>query len=215
MAARVFCRIPPDPPRRALKSPRKAFRINSRQRDRRISDDELTALLAACDKVRSSLPLGDITRFALATSLRRGEILRLRWDDVNESERTIAVRHRKHPRDNDRVDLAPLMPVHPVWPRWDALAIIKAQPRASRAELIFPYLDDTLGERFEQVCAVAGVDGVVFHLLRHESLSRYAERGFDPLRLQLIGGHRDLRHVARYAKLTEAGSRGNRRNRPD
>jgi hypothetical protein len=44
------------------------------------------------------------------------------------------------------------------------------------------------------------------HLLRHESLSRYAElRKFDPLRLQLIGGHRDLRYVARYAKLTAKG----------
>ena len=42
---------------------------------------------------------------------------------------------------------------------------------------------------------------VVFHLLRHESLSRYAERGMDLLRLQLIGGHRDIRHLQRYVKL--------------
>jgi len=44
----------------------------------------------------------------------------------------------------------------------------------------------------------------VFHLLRHESLSRYAERGFDILRLQLVGGHRDLRHLQRYARLDAA-----------
>jgi len=55
------------------------------------------------------------------------------------------------------------------------------------------------------VCAADKVDAVVFHLLRHESLSRYAERGFDPLRLQLIGGHRDPSHVARYARLTAQG----------
>lgn len=42
---------------------------------------------------------------------------------------------------------------------------------------------------------------VVFHLLRHQALSRYAERGMDPLRLQLIGGHRDIRHLQRYVKL--------------
>ena len=87
------------------------------------------------------------------------------------------------------------MPVHPIWPRWDAIAIAKAQER--RTDVVFPYLDDTLGERFEHACAAAGLDGIVFHLLRHESLSRDAERGFDPLRLQLVGGHRDLRHVAR------------------
>ena len=41
--------------------------------------------------------------------------------------------------------------------------------------------------------AVAGAalkGNVVFHLLRHEALSRYAARGMDILRLQLIGGHR-------------------------
>ena len=54
-------------------------------------------------------------------------------------------------------------------------------------------------------CSAARLRGIVFHLLRHESLSRYAERGLDPLRLQLIGGHRDLRHVARYVKLSARG----------
>jgi integrase len=179
------------------------LRINSRARERRISDDELDALLAACDGITSSVPLGAIVRFALATSMRRGEILRIRRTDVNESERVLLIRNRKHPTDRDRVDESPLMPAHPQWPRWDALEIIKAQPKG---EIVFPYQGDTVGERFEKACEVAKLGGVVFHLLRHESLSRYAEhRKFDPLRLQLIGGHRDLRHVARYAKLSARG----------
>ena len=179
------------------------MRINSRQRERRITDDELDALLEACDKITSSVPLGAIVRFALATSMRRGEILRIRREDVNEADRIVLVRNRKHPRDRERIDEVPLLPTHPVWPAWDALEIIKAQRRTTGP--IFPYLDDTLGERFEHACQAAGLKGIVFHLLRHESLSRYAERGFDPLRLQLVGGHRDLRHVARYAKLTARG----------
>jgi hypothetical protein len=45
----------------------------------------------------------------------------------------------------------------------------------------------------------------VFHTLRHEALSRLAQdRKFDPLRLALIGGHRDLRNVKRYARLDAA-----------
>jgi len=113
------------------------LRINSQKRERRISDAEFEALVAACDAVTSSLPLRDLVCFALATAMRRGEILRLRWSDVNEADRTIIVRNRKHPRDHDRVDEAPLMRVHPEWPRWDAREIIKRQPRAERAELIF------------------------------------------------------------------------------
>lgn len=179
------------------------LRINSRARERRIIDDELDALLKACDGITSSVPLGAIVRFALATSMRRGEILRIRRADVDESERVLLIRNRKLPTDRNRVDESPLMPVHPLWPRWDALEIIKAQPAR---ELIFPYQGDTVGERFEHACEAAKLEGVVFHLLRHESLSRYAEhRKFDPLRLQLIGGHRDLRHVARYAKLSGRG----------
>lgn len=179
------------------------LRINSRRRERRISDAELEALLKACDSITSSVPLGAVVRFALATAMRRGEILRIRFDDVDEVARVVLVRNRKHPTDRERVDEAPLMPVHASWPRWDALALIQAQPHTNAR--IFPYLGDTVGERFEHACKIAGLTGLVFHLLRHESLSRYAVRGFDPLRLALIGGHRDLRQVARYAKLTARG----------
>ena len=176
------------------------LRTSSRRRERRISDDELDALLAACDTITSSVPLGAIVRFALATSMRRGEILRMRRTDVDEAERIVLIRNRKHPTDRDRVDESPLMPAHSLWPQWDALEIIKAQPKG---EIVFPYQGDTVGERFEKACEVAKLDGVVFHLLRHESLSRYAElRRFDLLRLQLIGGHRDIRHLTRYAKLS-------------
>jgi integrase len=180
------------------------LRVTSRTRDGRISDDELDALLAACDKITSSVPLGAIVRMALATAMRRGEILRIRWEDLDEANRVVKVRNRKHPTDRERVDEVPLMPAHALWPHWDALEIIKAQPKRRGEPRIFPYLGDTLGERFEAACKKAGSrDELVFHLLRHESLSRYAEaRKFDPLRLQLVGGHRDLRHLARYTKLS-------------
>jgi integrase len=181
------------------------LRINSGQRERRISDVELDTLLEACDQVAetSSVPLGVLVRFALATAMRRGEILRIRFSDVDEPGRVVLIRNRKHPTDRERVDESPLMPLHTVWPRWDALSLIQAQSRTG--QLIFPYLGDTVAERFEHACKNAGLTGIVFHLLRHEALSRYAERKLNVLELQLIGGHRDLRHLARYAKLTARG----------
>lgn len=178
------------------------LRVASRPREGRIGDDELERLLTACDAIRSHLPLGDIVRFALATAMRRGEILRLRWSDVGG--RVAKVRGRKHPRDKDRVDDVPLMQAHPVWPLCDTLDILSRQPKKRPDDRIFPYLGDTVGERFEHARDAAGLSGVVFHLLRHEALSRYAERGMDLLRLQLIGGHRDLRHLRRYARLDAA-----------
>lgn len=181
------------------------LRVTSRMRERRISDDELEALLTWIDENarRSHVPLGDLVRFALATAMRRNEILSIRHEDLREAERVILVRNRKHPRDHERIDEVPLLPAHAAWPRVDPLAIIKRQP--TKEGRIFPYLGDTVGFWFEKAVAGAGCAGVVFHLLRHEALSRYAERGLDPLRLQLIGGHRDLRHLQRYAKLSAAG----------
>jgi len=172
------------------------LRVVSRQRDGRIADADLELLLTACDNIKSHVPLGDIVRFALATSMRRGEILRIRWTDLKG--RVVKVRGRKHPRDKDLVDDVPLLKQHPRWPRWDPLEIINRQPKKS--DRIFPFAGDTVGERFERAVAAAGLANIVFHLLRHESLSRYAERGVDLIHLQMIGGHRDLRHLQRYAR---------------
>ena len=77
----------------------------------------------------------------------------------------------------------------------------RRSPAISIGPRIFPYNGDTLGSWFEKACEGAGIEGVVFHQLRHECLSRLADRGFDPLRLALVGGHRDLRNVKRYARL--------------
>ena len=134
----------------------------------------------------------------LATAMRRGEILNIKHED--RQDRVILVRNRKHPRDHERVDQVPLLQKHTRWPRDDSLEIIKRQP--TKTGRVFPYLGDTVGFWFEEAVIGAKLKGnVVFHLLRHEALSRYAERGMNILRLQLIGGHRDIRHLQRYVKL--------------
>jgi integrase len=175
--------------------------VVSRQRTGRLSDVQIDALLAWLDenKSRTSLPMRDIVEFALATGMRRGEILAVRWTDIAGRVATIK---RKHPRERDRVEEVPLLKPHADWPRVDPIEIINRQPKAGSR--VFPYQGDTVGFWFEKACAGAGLDGVVFHLLRHECLSRLAERGFDPLRLALVGGHRDLRNVKRYARLDAA-----------
>jgi len=176
-------------------------RVVSRQRTRRLSDADITALLDWIDanKERTHVPMRDLVEFALATGMRRGEILALQWSDINGR---VARIKRKHPRERDRVEEVPLLKANEKWPKVDPLEIIERQPK--RGPRVFPYLGDTLGFWFEQAAEGAELDGVVFHLLRHECLSRLAERGFDPLRLALVGGHRDLRNVKRYAKLDAA-----------
>ncbi len=181
------------------------IRVLSRVRTRRISDAELVKLFAWIDANghRTSIPLRDLVEFALATGMRRGEILALQWTDIAGRVATIK---RKHPIDRERREEVPLLKLHASWPRVDPLLVIQRQPK--RGPRVFPYIGDTVGYWFEQATRGAGLDGVVYHSLRHECLSRLADRGFDPLRLALIGGHRDLRNVKRYAKL-DAGRLAN------
>jgi integrase len=179
--------------------------VVSKSRTRRLADEEIAALLEWFDANadRTHVPMCDLVQFGLATGLRRGEILALQWTDIKDRVMTIK---RKHPRERDRIEEVPLLKRHSVWPTVDPLAIIERQPKQGRR--VFPYLGDTVGFWFEQGCAGANLKDVVFHVLRHECLSRLADRGFDPLRLALIGGHRDLRNVKRYAKL-DAGRLAN------
>lgn len=179
--------------------------VVSKQRTRCLADAELDALRTWIDANadRTHVPLRDLFEFALATGLRRGEILALQWTDING--RVIKIK-RKHPRERDRMEEVPLLKPHVVWPKADPLEIIERQTKQGKR--VFPYLGDTLGFWFEKACEGAGLKDVVFHVLRHECLSRLADRGFDPLRLALVGGHRDLRSVKRYAKL-DAGRLAN------
>jgi integrase len=71
---------------------------NAAERDRRPTDAELTRLidhLAA--KPRQAIPMIDLTLFAVATAMRLGEIIGLRWEDLDTTARTITIRARKHP----------------------------------------------------------------------------------------------------------------------
>jgi integrase len=181
------------------------MRVVSRERKRRLSDTEIERLLAALRALepRTHVPLCDITEFALATGMRRGEIVSLRWDEI-DADRRVATIKRKHPKEPDRVETVPLLRPNGGWPRIDPLEIIERQ--LHQGERVFPYLADTVCFWFEKAIADArlnaddAVHHTVFHSLRHESLSRLAEAGLDPLRLALVSGHRDLRSLRRYAR---------------
>jgi integrase len=130
--------------------------------------------------------------------MRLGEVLRIERDDIQTDRRVLVVHHRKDPRDRQRTDEVPLMRQHPAWPRVDPLALLESRT----GDQPFDVAQNTVQFWVRKARIELEMPRLCYHLLRHESLSRYAEvRGFDPLRLMLISGHRDIRHVARYARL--------------
>ena len=163
----------------------------SRERDRRPTKAEIEALCDHFDK-HSALPMRDIIHFAIGTAMRLGEIVRLRWEDLNKRDKTIIIRDRKHPREkvgNDQE--VPLL--------GDTYEIVKRQPK--NGDLIFPVNGDTISSIFPRACTALGIKDLRFHDLRHEGVSRLFEQGYTIEQVSLVSGHRDWKMLARYTQI--------------
>lgn len=178
-------------------------------RTRRPTADELERLLEHLGPT-----MQDVVRFAVATGMRRGEIVRILWSDVDAERRLVLVRDRKHPsRKTGNHQLVPLIDRS----GFDAWAILQRQPRVDAR--IFPLSPESVSDAFLAACRAAGVADLHFHDLRHECTSRLFEAGMSIEQVAIVTGHADWRNLKRYAQLrpeslTAAPSR-NTRPRPD
>jgi integrase len=164
--------------------------LKSKERKRRPTLEELEAISTYFD-THSSLPMRDIIAFAVATAMRLGEIINLKQADLNESDRTIIIRDRKHPQlkaGNDQE--VPLL--------GEAFAIAKRQPKNDR---LFPVTDGTVSTIFPRACRELGIIDLRFHDLRHEGVSRLFEQGYSIEQVALVSGHRDWKMLSRYVQL--------------
>lgn len=176
----------------------------SRERHRRPTEAELTALFTYWrDHPRRVVPMEDLVRFAITTGMRLGEIVGLRWDDLDQDRRTILIRDRKHPRqkegNNQRV---PLLrgPVALFGEVVDPLAIIERQPR-NGGDLIFPYRRESVSVLFCTACTKCEIDDLTFHDMRHEATSRLFEASYAIEQVALVTGHRDWNMLRRYTQI--------------
>jgi integrase len=163
----------------------------SNQRDRRVTDAELERLIAACAGVQ--IPYEEILRFQIASAFRIGETCRLRWADLDEQNRTIVIRQRKHPR-KKRDEIAPLL--------GEAWQIVQRQARSG--EFIFPYDGRSVGAGVTRAVKRAALGDLHLHDLRHEAISRLFEQGYGITEVQLCSGHKDLKMLQRYLHLRPA-----------
>ena len=129
-------------------------------------------------------------KFQLATAARRGETMALTWDRINWKKQTAHVPTSKNGR-----------PRH-LSIRHDILELLEKLPRGS--DLVFDVGLKDLLSAWKRICEQAGVENFHIHDWRHEAISRAAESGLFPTILDLMGysGHRDLRSLSRYVKLS-------------
>lgn len=168
----------------------------SKERDRRPTDDEIKRICAWFEAKgkRQKVPMPDLILFAIETAMRAGEIINLRWDDLNETDKTIIIRDRKHPTEKKGNDQeVPLL--------GKAFEIVKRQPKVEDEPRIFPINDGTISSLFPRACRALGIEDLRFHDLRHEGVSRLFERGYRIEQVALVSGHRDWKMLARYTQI--------------
>jgi integrase len=169
-----------------------------------LSFEEAPRLIAAAqDEWRTMIS------FALRTGLRRGELMGLRWQDVDLVAGKVFVRQTiwrgiVGPPKNHKTREIPLSPT--------VVAMLK-QHRHLRGPLVFCNLDGSYlnGKQFklalEATCKRAGLRFIGWHCLRHTFASHLAMHNVPLKAIQEMLGHASIQMTMRYAHLSPAVSR--------
>lgn len=166
-------------------------------RNRYLSVEEEERLLAACTGTRAHLR--DLIVFAVRTGMRKGEILDLKWTEIDFERRMILVNESKSgkPRTVPMSD--------------GVVEILEAKARTAPWVWVHPYHPTRrlteIKRAWASSCAEAGISNLRFHDLRHTAATRMAEAGTDAFTLASILGHSTIQMSARYTHATDQGKR--------
>ena len=127
---------------------------------------------------------------AVDTAMRRGELLKLRWKDVNFEDRTITIiasnsktLKAREVGMTDRI----CNEMNRLW---------KHSPK-DKNELVFG-ITDNFKKSFSSACKDAQIEQLRFHDLRHTAITRMIQAGLAPMEIMKISGHTQMNTFARY-----------------
>lgn len=157
-------------------------------RDRRLSPRESRQILRYAHEF-SNPELYSIIVVALESAMRQGEILSLRWENINLRSRVARLDETKNGTKRD----VPL-----------SMKAIQALTRMGVKShgAVFKYTSDGIRSTWRYMVKKLGIDDLHFHDLRHEATSRLFELGtLDMMEVSAITGHKSLSMLKRYTHL--------------
>lgn len=171
-------------------------------RVRFLSDEERQRLLEAVRQGPPSLEV--VVVLALYTGMRYGEIMGLRWQNIDFARKRLVLEKTKN---GSKRGIPLTEPSLEVLIRWAAL-----HSSAQKDSLLFPSEsgDKPFSVRTSWRTAVkkASIEDFHFHDLRHCTASYMAMTGATPQEIAEVLGHKTLQMVSRYAHLAESHVRG-------
>jgi len=144
--------------------------------------------------------LKPIVTAALHTGMRKGELLRLAWADIDFDQRLVTVRNTKSNRKR-------YIPMNDV-----LVDMLKSLPHS--AEDIHVFVNKHTGDIYGDIktswlrtMRKAKIENFRFHDLRHTFASRLVQNGETLLVVKELLGHKDISTTMRYAHLAPADMR--------
>lgn len=157
-------------------------------RERRISQEEWDRIIET-DGRRGTKAMIHIIELAVETAMRKGELLRAKWTDVNFTQSTLHIPKTK----NEYPRTIPLTP--------KAIRILHALKGHDGQEKIISVNYNTLASWWADLRVKAKIKDLRWHDLRHEGISRHFEHGLSVPEVAMISGHRDYQMLRRYTHI--------------
>ncbi len=171
----------------------------SNGRNRFLSKEEVGRLLEACE--RSTSPyLGPVVRIALISGMRFGEIMGLRWRDIDFEQRVIFLEQTKN---GDRrvipliEELVEILKECSTYGSDGNSYLFPARHKASQKPIA------GIRNAFLKALKDAEIEDCKFHDLRHTACSHMAMNGATQGELMEILGHRSPRMTSRYRHYSQ------------
>ena len=172
----------------------KLLRIDN-TRLRYLEEEEIKKLVNACSE-----HLKPIVIVALLTGMRRGEVLGLKWRDIDFNQRVIYLLNTKN-GEKRAVYMDEIV--------YTTLIGVK---RREDSPYVFCKKDGkpygNLRRSFANALEKAGIKDFHFHDLRHSYGSQLAMKGYPLQAIQKLMGHKSIRMTQRYAHLSPSYERG-------
>jgi integrase len=156
-----------------------------RQVERILTDDEARRLVNACGP-----SVRPVVVTALNTGMRRGEILELRWENVDFERRFIRVERSKNNRSR-KVPMNSTLASEIDRLRGKGCPFVFTQRAGERLK--------SIASAFATACRRAGIGHVRFHDLRHTFATNLVMNGIDLVTVKEILGHSDISMTVRYS----------------
>lgn len=162
------------------------------ERDRVLSADEEARLLATCTGRRHHLR--SLIIVAVDTAMRRGELFKLQWKDVNLPNRELTVIAANAKTERARTVGLTTRAQEELYELWEKSA-------KCRNDLVFG-ITNTVKNAWKAACEEANIRDLRFHDLRHTATTRLIRAGVPATEVMKITGHTQMKTFLRYLNLT-------------